>query len=99
MVAENRVEAAGVARRELKKASERLLLPQDVTDEATCIYKRSLETGLAKGRPLHCANRQLPVANVRSHTIVLRQKSKGTDGLVLDYDRGITGNDLGMDAN
>ena len=70
MVAENRVEAAGVARRELKKASERLLLPHDVTDEATCIYKRSLETGLAKGRPLHCANRQLPVANVRSHTIV-----------------------------
>jgi transcription initiation factor TFIIB len=47
-----RVEAAGVARRELEKASERLLLPHDVTDEATCIYTRSLKTGLAKGRPL-----------------------------------------------
>ncbi len=52
MVIENRVEAAGVARKELKKVSERLLLPHDVTDEAICIYKRSLKTGLANGRPL-----------------------------------------------
>ena len=47
-----RAEEVGVARRELKKASERLLLPHDVTDEATYIYTRSLKTGLAKGRPL-----------------------------------------------
>jgi transcription initiation factor TFIIB len=47
----NRLEAAGVARRELREASERLLLPHDVTDEATCIYERSLKAGLAKGRP------------------------------------------------
>ena len=52
MAIANRVEAAGVARRELKKASERLLLPHNVTGEATCIYTRSLKTGLAKGRPL-----------------------------------------------
>ena len=52
MVTENRVEAAGAARRELKKASDKLLLPHEVTDEATCIYNRSLKTGLAKGKPL-----------------------------------------------
>ena len=70
MAIANRVEAAGVARRELKKASERLLLPHGVTDEATCIYRRSLETGLAKGKPLNqiaasslyaaCRERELP---------------------------------------
>jgi transcription initiation factor TFIIB len=49
----NRAEAAGAARRELREASERLLLPHDVTDEATRIYRRSLEAGLAKGRPLN----------------------------------------------
>jgi transcription initiation factor TFIIB len=47
-----RAEEVGVARRELKKVSERLLLPHDVTDEATCIYARSLKTGLVNGRPL-----------------------------------------------
>jgi len=47
-----RAEAARVSRRELKKASDKLLLPHDVTDEASCIYTRSLKTGLAKGRPL-----------------------------------------------
>jgi transcription initiation factor TFIIB len=49
----NRVEAAGIDCRELEKASKRLLLPHDVTDEATCIYTRSLEAGLAKGKPLY----------------------------------------------
>ena len=49
----NRVEAARVARRELREAAERLLLPHNVTDEATCIYTRSLEAGLAKGKPLY----------------------------------------------
>ena len=53
MATANRAEAAGVARRELREASERLLLPQDVTDEATRIYTRSLEAGLAKGKPLY----------------------------------------------
>ncbi len=48
-----RAEEVGVARRELREASERLLLPQDVTDEATRIYRRSLEAGLAKGKPLN----------------------------------------------
>ena len=52
MATANRVEAARVARRELREAAERLLLPHNVTDEATCIYTRSLEAGLAKGRPL-----------------------------------------------
>ena len=52
MATANRVEAAGVARRELREASERLLLPHNVTGEATCIYTRSLKAGLAKGRPL-----------------------------------------------
>ncbi len=52
MITENRVEAAGVALREIKKASDKLLLPHEVTDEATSIYNRSLKTGLAKGKPL-----------------------------------------------
>jgi transcription initiation factor TFIIB len=48
---ENRVEE-GVALGELKKVSERLLLPHEVTDEAACICIRGLERGLTRGKPL-----------------------------------------------
>ncbi len=99
MAIANRVEAAGVARRELKKASERLLLPHDVTDEATCIYRRSLEAGLAKGKPLNqiaasslyaaCREKAIPqtLANVAAASGIPRDDiAKGYRFLVNELD-------------